>query len=103
MTILNGATQPSRHEMRGELVCMLCARTVAYVQGAPEAPLNANAIRARASEHAPYIRRLCCPHCSGRLWLQNIEDVYLRPRQRGADDDGRPRRGRPPRPSPTEC
>ena len=99
MTILNGATQPSRREMRGDLVWMLCARTVAYVQGAPEGPLNPNAIRPRASEHVAYIRRLCCPHCSGRLLLQNTEDVYLHPRRSDPDDDGGPRRGRPPRKS----
>jgi hypothetical protein len=42
------------------------------------------------------VRRLRCPYCAGRLWLQNIEAVRTVELPL-TGEELRPRRGRPPK------
>ena len=86
----------SRREVRGELTCLLCTRTVAQVQGPRTQRFTPTSIRVRAREHMDAIRRMRCPYCAGRLWLQNVEDIYVE-RLPLEPEDFRPRRGRPPK------
>lgn len=85
-----------RQDVRGELACLLCARTVARVQAPRDRRFMLNSIRVHAREHIAAIRRMRCPHCAGRLWLQETEVVYVerRPLEPG---DLRRRAGRPPK------
>ena len=83
-------------EVRGDLVCLLCNRAVASVQGPRDRRLTARSVRLQAPEHLDSIRRMRCPHCAGRLWLQDTEDVYVDRRPLSAEEL-RPRRGRPPK------
>lgn len=83
-------------EVRGELACLLCTRTVAHVQG-PRAPrFIPSSIRVQSPEHMASVRRMRCPHCEGRLWLQDTEEIFI-DRRPLSDDDLHPRRGRPPK------
>ena len=83
-------------EVRGDLACLLCNRTVAHVQGPRERRFSPTSVRVQAREHLDSIRKMRCPHCAGRLWLQDTEDVYVDRRPLSAEDL-RPRRGRPPK------
>ncbi len=83
-------------EVRGDLVCLLCARTVGTAQGSRSERFTPRSVRLREPEHAEAIRRMRCPHCSGRLWLQDPEDIYVDRRPLSAEEL-RPRRGRPPK------
>ena len=83
-------------EVRGELVCLMCARTIGSAQGRRDVRFTPTSVRLRQPEHADAVRRMRCPHCSGRLWLQDPEDVYVDRRPLSAEDL-RPRRGRPPK------
>ena len=85
-----------RRQVRGELACLLCARTVAQVQGPRDRRFMPNSIRVHAREHIDAIRRMRCPHCAGRLWLQETEDVYVE-RRPLEPENLRPRTGRPPK------
>jgi hypothetical protein len=83
-------------EIRADLVCVLCTRAVGHVQGPNVHPLTAMFLRVQDPCHVDVVRRLRCPYCAGRLWLQNIEAVH------GVEipltsEELRPRRGRPPR------
>jgi hypothetical protein len=81
-------------QRRGELACMLCARITADVQGPRDGRPGTNVVRPCAPEHAESVRRLRCPHCAGRLWFRDSDDVFV-DRRPLADDDLHPRRGRP--------
>jgi hypothetical protein len=82
--------------IRADLVCVLCARTVGRAQGPKLRPLTAMSLRVQDPRHVDAVRRLRCPYCSGRLWLQNAEDVHVDHRPLTAADL-RPGRGRPRR------
>jgi hypothetical protein len=81
-------------QVRGDLTCLLCNRTVAEVRGRRGRRLALTSVQARAPEHMDAIRRMRCPYCAGRLLVQDTEDVYA---DRGplSAEDLRPRRGRP--------
>ena len=81
-------------EIRADLACVLCARTVGRVQGPNVRPLTSMSVRVQDPGHADAVRRLRCPYCLGRLWLQNSEEVFV-DRRPLTDEDLRPRRGRP--------
>lgn len=66
-------------DVRGDLVCTQCARVAGTVQGANMRLAKVVALRVRDPQHADAVRRLRCPDCSGRLWLQNREDVPIDP------------------------
>ena len=90
--MLEEATYLGARQARIDLVCMLCVRTVASARGPRDHPLTLASLRG-APEHAESIRRLCCPYCRGRLWLEEIDDVYVAAPV--PPDDLRPRRARP--------
>ena len=86
-------------EVRGDLACLLCSRTVASVQG-PKAPtFTATSIRVTRPEHASAVQQMRCPHCSGRLMLRDTEEIFVDRRTLSAEEF-RPRRGRPPKVRP---
>jgi len=87
-------------EIRANLECTLCARTVGSAHGPTNHPLTSASIRPRDPSHADTVRRLRCPYCSGRLWIQDREEIYVGPHTFSAEDP-RPRRGRPPKVSRT--
>ena len=83
-------------EIRADLVCVLCTRAVGHVQGPNVHPLTGLSLRVPDPRHVDAVRRLRCPYCAGRLWLQHIEavrDVEIPL----TGEELRPRRGRPPR------
>jgi hypothetical protein len=81
-------------EIHASLVCTLCARTIGRSRGPAGRPLTSISIQLHDASHAGAARRLRCPYCSGRLWLQDCEEVavdcYVL-----TDEDLHPRRGRP--------
>ena len=81
-------------EVRANLVCTLCARTVGSARGPDARPLTLTSVRLLDPSHAEAVRRLRCPYCSGRLWLQDHEEIRSVHHGLSADDL-RPRRGRP--------
>ena len=81
-------------EVRANLVCTLCARTVGSVRGSGARPMTLTSVRVLDASHADAVRRLRCPYCSGRLWLQDCEEVRSDHHGLSAADL-RPRRGRP--------
>jgi DNA-directed RNA polymerase subunit RPC12/RpoP len=81
-------------EVRVNLVCTLCARTVGRARGPNARPVTLTSVRVLDASHAEAVRRLRCPYCLGRLWLQDREVIYVdRPALSG--EDLRTRRGRP--------
>ena len=62
-------------ELRGDLICGLCARTAASVQGPRTPRFVPRTVRIAAAEHAGPVRRLRCPHCGGHLTLQDVQEV----------------------------
>ena len=83
-------------DLRADLVCVQCARTVGAVQGPSLRQLTLMSLQVQDPRHVDAVRRLRCPYCSGRLWLQNIENIHVDRRPLTADEL-RPRRGRPPK------
>ena len=81
-------------EVRANLVCTLCARTVGTARGPIARPVRLTSVRLVDASHAEAVRRLRCPYCSGRLWFQDREVVYAAPHGL-TGEDLRPRRGRP--------
>jgi DNA-directed RNA polymerase subunit RPC12/RpoP len=81
-------------EVRANLVCTLCARTVGTARGPNVQPVTLTSVRLVDASHAEAVRRLRCPFCSGRLWLQDREEVYAA-RHALTGEDLHPRRGRP--------
>ena len=96
-TIMRDARMaPGAHDMRGDLVCMLCARTAGSIRGPADRLRALRAVAAGPAWPISAIGRLRCSHCGGRLLIDDIEDVVpVRPRLTG--EDLRPRRGRPKR------
>jgi DNA-directed RNA polymerase subunit RPC12/RpoP len=97
ITMSDEAFPRSRWEVRANLVCTLCARTVGAARGSNAQPLTLTSVRLVDANHADAVRRLRCPYCSGRLWLQDHEEVRSDHHGLSADDL-RPRRGRPRKP-----
>jgi hypothetical protein len=81
-------------EVRANLVCTLCTRVIGSARGPDARPLTLASVRALDPSHADAVRRLRCPYCSGRLWLQDCEEIRSDDHGLSADDL-RPRRGRP--------
>jgi hypothetical protein len=81
-------------EVRASLVCTLCGRTAGIAWGPDAQPVRLTSIRLLDASHFDAVLRRRCPHCSGRLWLQDYEDVYVLPTDLSAEDL-HPRRGRP--------
>jgi hypothetical protein len=81
-------------EVRANLVCTLCARTVGHARGPGTRPARLTSVRVLDPSHAESVRRLRCPYCSGRLWLQDREEIYVGPYPL-SDEHRHPRRGRP--------
>ena len=73
---------------RAGLVSTLCARTVGRVHGPAGFTLTAVSIRVQDASHAETVRRLRCPHCLGRLWLQDREEIYVERCASSAEDRG---------------
>jgi DNA-directed RNA polymerase subunit RPC12/RpoP len=83
-------------DIRADLVCVQCARTVGAVQGPSLRRLTSMSLQVRDPRHLDAVRHLRCPYCSGRLWLQNSENIHVDRRPLTAAEL-RPRRGRPPK------
>jgi hypothetical protein len=81
-------------DIRADLVCVQCARTAAWIQGPSVRPLPSMSLRVQDPRHVAAIRQLRCPYCSGRLWLQNSEAIYV-DRRPLTPEQLRPRHGRP--------
>ena len=81
-------------EVRANLVCTLCARTIGTARGPVVRPVRLTSVQLVDISHADAVRRLRCPYCSGRLWIQDCEEVRSEHHGLGAADL-RPRRGRP--------
>ena len=73
----NSAEISSERDVRGDLVCTQCARVAGTVQGANSRGAKVVALRVQDPLRAAAVRRLTCPDCAGRLWLQNREEVSL--------------------------
>ena len=74
-----GYGAPNERELRGDLVCGLCTRTAARVEGTWGARFVPRKLWVRDAEHAAVVRRLRCPHCGGNLALENQQEVYIAP------------------------
>jgi hypothetical protein len=91
----NSAELSSERDVRGDLICTQCARVAGTVQGANGRGAKVVALRVQDPLRADAVRRLTCPDCAGRLWLQNREEVPLDP-LRFDREALRPQRGRRP-------
>lgn len=80
--------------LRGGLSCMLCGRTAGVVAGGQRGTISVTPTR---PEHADAVRRMQCPYCSGRLLLDETEEVVVRTRVPLTPDEVAPKRGRPPK------
>jgi len=95
-TIANSLRELSDHHVRGDLVCTQCARVAGTAEGSTAQHAKRVTIRVLNPAHADAVRRLCCPYCSARLWLQNKENA--RENWHALDSEAlRPRHGRPPK------
>jgi hypothetical protein len=95
-TVPNQALPRSGWEIRAHLVCILCARTVGSARGPDARLVTLTSVRLLDARHAEAVRRLRCPYCSGRLWLQNSEEIHV-DRRPLTTEELRPRHGRPPK------
>jgi hypothetical protein len=86
-------------EVRGDLACLLCSRTVATAQGPRARKFVPTSVRVIRPEHASAVQEMRCPFCAGRLWLQDTEEIFVDRRPLSAEEL-RPRRGRPPKVRP---
>ncbi len=99
---MHATTGPlSGWEVRGDLACLLCSRTVASAQGPRDRKFVPTQVKVQNPEHAASVRQMRCPFCTGRLWLQDTEEIYVDRRPLSAEDL-RPRRGRPPKKRPEQ-
>ena len=80
-------------DIRADLVCVLCSRTVGRIQGPSLRSQMPISLHLQDPGHADAVRRLRCPYCSGRLWLQNREEIHVDRRQL-THEELRPRGGR---------
>ena len=86
--------QQHGRDIRADPVCVLCSRTAGRLQGSNlRSPLSLS-LRVQDPRHADGVRRLRCPYCSGRLWLQNSEAIPVH-RRPLTIEELRPRHGRP--------
>ena len=95
-----GYGAPNERELRGDLVCVLCGRTVARVEGTRGARFVPRRLWVRDMEHAAVVRRLRCPHCGGNLALDNQREISIAPAVLDAEREQAQmpaRRGRPPK------
>ena len=81
-------------EVRANLVCTLCARTAGSAHAPAGHPLTLATVRVVDADHTDAVQRLRCPCCSGRLWFQDREEIYVGP-QTLSHEELHPRRGRP--------
>ena len=96
MTMQDHDDQVTSRDVEGDLVCTQCARVAGSVHGPNNRQMKTVTLRVQDPRHAEAVRRLCCPHCSGRLWLQNSAEVPVDPL--AFDRQAlRPRPGRPPK------
>jgi hypothetical protein len=79
--------------VRADIVSTLCPRVVGSARGPDARPVTLTSVRVLDPSHADAIRRLRCPYCSGRLWLQDCEEIRSDHHGLSADDLRR-RRGR---------
>ena len=80
-----GYGAPNERELRGDLVCVLCARTAARVEGTWGARFVPRKLWVRDVEHGPVVRRLRRPHCCGNLALDNQQEISIAPAVLGAE------------------
>jgi hypothetical protein len=92
--MLERLDQQHGRDIRADLVCVLCARTAGSVQGSSLRPLTPSSLRVQDPGRADAVRRLRCPYCSGRLWLQDGEEIHV-DRRPLPTEELRPRHGRP--------
>jgi len=81
-------------DIRADLVCVLCARTAGSIQGSSLRLPTPISLRVQDPRHVDAVRRLRCPYCLGRLWLQNGEAVHV-DRRPLTTEELRPHHGRP--------
>ncbi len=98
-----GYGAPNERELRGDLVCVLCARTVARVEGTRGARFVARKLWVRDTEHRAAARRLRCPHCGGNLALDNPQEVPIAPAVLAAERAQARMLARPGRSPEPEC
>jgi hypothetical protein len=95
-----GYGAPTERALRGDLVCVLCTRTVARVEGTWGRRFVPRKLWVRDGEHGEVVRRLRCPHCGGNLALDNQQEIYIAPAVLDAEREQAQmpaRRGRPPK------
>ena len=63
-------------EVRGDLACLLCARTVASAQGPRARKFVPTSVRVIRPEHAHAVQQMRCPFCAGRLWLRASDSSH---------------------------
>jgi len=83
-------------DIRADLVCVLCDRTAGRIQGPNLWSPMSLSLRVQDPRHEDAVRRLRCPYCSGRLWIQNSEAIHV-DRRPLTIEEVRPRHGRPPK------
>jgi hypothetical protein len=83
-------------DLHADLVCVLCARTAGTVQGPNLQSPTSMSLRVQDRRHVDAVRRLRCPYCSGRLWLQNSDGFHVN-RRPLTTEELRPRPGRRPK------
>jgi hypothetical protein len=94
MTMRDRADPPAGRDICGDLVCTPCARVAGHVRGPNTRQARTVTLCVQDPGHAEAVRRLRCPHCAGRLWLQNGAEVPIDPL--AFDREAlRPRPGRP--------
>lgn len=76
--------------------CASSARTVGRVQGPNLGPTTRMTLRVQDPRHVDTVRRLRCPSCSGRVWIQNSESIHV-DRRPLTTEDLEPRAGRRPK------
>jgi hypothetical protein len=95
-TMADALQQLSDHHVRGDLVCTQCARVAGTAEGSSDRQATSITIRVDDPSHVVAVKRLGCPRCSGRLWLQNSENVRNNWHALG-NDAVRPYSGRHPK------
>jgi hypothetical protein len=92
--MLERLDQQHGRDVRADLVCVLCGRTAGSIQGPNLRSPTSLSLRVQDPRHVDAVRRLRCPYCSGRLWLQNSEAILV-DRRPLTPEQLRPHRGRP--------
>jgi hypothetical protein len=83
-------------DLHADLVCVQCGRTAGTVRGPNVRHVTSLSLRVQDPRHVDAVRRLRCPYCAGRLWLQNSEVVHV-DRRPLTTEELRPRPGRRPK------